>query len=236
MYAEALLLGARGGGEAERSGERRLRIRVSVLPPRLPPSGKAGRIAAERRADDGDGLLDLARCRHAHPVRARATERCGERHDGVMHIDHGHAADMPHRWQLMHPCTIVALIISIVMSTGPAMQHERSFDMIKLVARNENIDIGKHAARRARQFRHDIGGALQQHEFDAGGLQCRLDVPDFLLYSQRMALLQGMGPFKMAAWWIRHGRQQILSSKAGVQATQQISAARLANQQVPFWH
>lgn len=87
--------------------------------------------------------------------------RCGFWQDRMMHIDQALAPDKLHRRQLEHPIAVVALVVFGVMVGGPAVRHQRRFHLAEPLFRHQDIDIREQPARRRRQARHCIGGALQ---------------------------------------------------------------------------
>ena len=170
--------------------------------------------------------------RLAHGLRVGA-HACGLGKNRMVHVDHRSAPKVLHRRNLMHPLSVVALVVRIVVVADPALHHQRRFNLRQRLLRHDDVDVGKHAPLSDRQASHHVGGALQQDQRHPAGYQGASNA--FHLPADRGALPFGDDHCrqKMQASGRNRDREAPVAARLMGESTQQIGTPGLPDQQVP---
>src|SRR2546422_722934 len=94
----------------------------------------------------------------------------------MVHIEQRRARHVAQWRKLVHPATVIALIVGLMMRRGPPVQHKRGFDLWQCALRNQDIDVRKHATFGRRQPGKEIGCALQQNDIEIELRQSPCDI------------------------------------------------------------
>ena len=158
----------------------------------------------------------------------------GQRQDVVVHVQRRPASHMLHRWQLVHPLAVIALVVGIVVCAEPAAQHQSALDSLQRALRHQDVDVGEQTPLHRRQAGQHIGSPLEQHDRNVQvgqglGDQTRL-APHLGLLGPRH--LQGR--HQVLAGAARHGLQLARIGQTCCQPGQHIGAARLVDDRLPL--
>jgi hypothetical protein len=153
--------------------------------------------------------------------------------DRVVNVEQRLAADVLQGRQLVHPPSVVPLVVVGVVRGGPACEHQGRFCLRQTVLRHEHVDIGKRPAERSGQARQQVGSAFQQdqgkRERSKGVGDVRHLTPHFLLLSA----CQGAACKEMRCWPGRNAREQSALVEQGGYARQQPGTSSLPDKTFP---
>ena len=120
----------------------------------------------------------------------------GSRKDPMVHVQHRPAVLVSHGRQLVHPFTVVALVVQAPAARSPSRAAAARIALANLGLRHQDVHVGDDAADAAGQPGGDIRSALEEHGPDASGQQRSMNAVDLPFHR----------PFELATADARRGQ------------------------------
>jgi len=133
-----------------------------------------------------------------------------------MNIERGAAGAVLQRRELVHPFTVVAIVVSAVRRVVPALLVQEALNAAEFSARHQHIDIRQQATPRARQICREVGRAFEQSPRDVGGIKHPAQTIDLPACAALVRAGHAMVRPQMTAHRGGHLRQQRQGLQLGV--------------------